>query len=140
MCRVDTAYFLPGCVSRGISALSDTGCNIVKYTNLKIYCDKTNCDITTPVVTERFSTLQVLRHLKPSTRGHHWLVRCSPSKWRNLLTWKKAKCVLQLQQNHSATLVLFGTNYGRQAPTRKSIYKWHKSFAETGCICANKKN
>jgi hypothetical protein len=51
-------------------------------------------------------------------------------------------CVLQFEQNHSATLVQrwFHTNYGKEAPTRKSIYKWHKSFAETGCICAKKKN
>jgi transposase len=31
-------------------------------------------------------------------------------------------------------------NYGKAAPTRKSTYKWHNSFAETGCICAKKKN
>jgi hypothetical protein len=31
-------------------------------------------------------------------------------------------------------------NYGREAPTRKSIYKRHKSFFKTGCICAKKKN
>jgi hypothetical protein len=55
---------------------------------------------------------------------------------------EKAKCVLQFEQNHSATLVQrwFHTNYGKEAPTRKSIYKWHKSFAETGCIYAKKKN
>lgn len=26
-------------------------------------------------------------------------------------------------------------DYGKEAHMRKSIYKWHKLFAETGCIC-----
>jgi hypothetical protein len=30
-------------------------------------------------------------------------------------------------------------NYGAEALMRKSIYKWHKSFAEIGCISAKKK-
>jgi hypothetical protein len=49
---------------------------------------------------------------------------------------------LQFEQNYSATLVQrwFHTNFGKEAPTRKSIYEWHKLFAETGCICAKKKN
>jgi hypothetical protein len=35
-------------------------------------------------------TLQVLRHLKPSTRGYHYVARCSHlSKWRTTLTWKR---------------------------------------------------
>jgi hypothetical protein len=99
--------------------------------------------ITTQFVIENLLTLQALRHFKPSTRGLNYVARCSyPSKWRALLTWKKAKYVLQFEQNHSATLVQrwFQTNYGKEAPTRKSIYKWHKSFAETSCICAKKKN
>jgi hypothetical protein len=46
--------------------------------------------ITTQFVTERLLTLKDLRHLKPSTRGNHRLVRCSrPSKWCTLLTWKR---------------------------------------------------
>jgi hypothetical protein len=55
---------------------------------------------------------------------------------------EKAKCVLQFEQNHSATLARrwFRTNYRKEAPARISIYKWHKSFAETGCICAKKNN
>jgi hypothetical protein len=54
---------------------------------------------------------------------------------------EKAKCVLKFTQNHSATLAQrwFHTNYGKEAPTRKSIYMWHKWFAENGCICAKKK-
>jgi hypothetical protein len=39
---------------------------------------------------KHFLTLPVLRHLKPSTRGHHYVAPCRhPSKWRNLLTWKR---------------------------------------------------
>jgi hypothetical protein len=55
---------------------------------------------------------------------------------------EEAKCLLQFEQNHSATSVQrwFYANYGKEAPTRKSIYKWQKSFAETGYICAKKKN
>jgi hypothetical protein len=71
-------------------AHSNTGCNKIRYTTLKIYCDQTNSNITTQFVTEHLLTLQVLRHLKPSTHGHHYVVRCShPSKWRTLLTWKR---------------------------------------------------
>jgi hypothetical protein len=55
---------------------------------------------------------------------------------------EKAKCVLQFKKNHSAALAQwwFHMNYSKEAYTRKSTYKWHKSFAETGCICAKKKN
>jgi hypothetical protein len=31
-------------------------------------------------------------------------------------------------------------DYHKEAPTRKSIEKWHKLFAETGCISAKKNN
>jgi hypothetical protein len=34
---------------------------------------------------------------------------------------------------------LIYTNYGDEEPMRKIIYKWHKSFVDTGCICAKKK-
>jgi hypothetical protein len=48
--------------------------------------------VTTRIVISQHNLLQrvywthnVLRHLKLSTRGHHWLVRCScPSKWRDI--------------------------------------------------------
>jgi hypothetical protein len=52
---------------------------------------------------------------------------------------ENANWVLQFEQNRSTTSVQwwFSMNYGKEAHTRKSIYKWHKSFAETGCICAN---
>jgi hypothetical protein len=51
------------------------------------------------------------------------------------------KCVLQFEQNHSALLVQwwFCTNYHIEAPIGKSIYKKHKAFAGTGCICGKKK-
>jgi hypothetical protein len=41
---------------------------------------------------------------------------------------RKARRVLQFEQNHSATLVQwwFYTHYGKEAPTRNSIYKSHK--------------
>jgi hypothetical protein len=57
---------------------------------LKIYCDQTKSNITAQFVAEHLLTLQVLRHLKPSTRGHHYVALCShPSKWCTLLTWKR---------------------------------------------------
>jgi hypothetical protein len=50
---------------------------------------------------------------------------------------EKEKCVLPFKQNHSSTLVQWWVHmdYGKEAHMRKSIYKWHKLFAETGCIC-----
>jgi hypothetical protein len=52
-----------------------------------------------------------------------------------------AKYMLQFEQTHSVTLVQqwFRTNYDKEVSTRKSIYMWHKSFAETGRYCAKKK-
>jgi hypothetical protein len=67
-----------------------TECNRIRYITLKIYCDQTNRNITTQFVTEHLLTLQVLHHMKPSTRGHHYVALCShTSKWRTLLTWKR---------------------------------------------------
>jgi hypothetical protein len=37
-----------------------TGCNRIRYTNLKIYCDQTNRNITTQFITEHMLTLQVI--------------------------------------------------------------------------------
>jgi hypothetical protein len=57
---------------------------------MKSYCDQANSNMTTQFVTEHLLTLQVLCYLKPSTRGHYYVARCSyPSKWRTLLTWKR---------------------------------------------------
>jgi hypothetical protein len=39
---------------------ANTGCNRIRYTNLKMYCDQTNSDITTQFVAECLPTLQVL--------------------------------------------------------------------------------
>jgi hypothetical protein len=74
----------------------------------------------------------VCQHLKFCATCNQWstLVRALQSSIKTacLLTWKKAKRVLQFEQNHSATLVQlwFRMNYGKEEPTRKSIYKWHK--------------
>jgi hypothetical protein len=59
----DLSYKLP----KLCTVLTHTGCNKVRYTNLKIYFDQTNSDTTTQFVSEHLSTPQVLRHLKPST-------------------------------------------------------------------------
>jgi hypothetical protein len=50
--------------------------------------------------------------------------------------------VLHIEQNHSAILVQrsFHMNIGKEAPARKSNYKRHNIFAETGCICAENNN
>jgi hypothetical protein len=62
----------------------------LRYTTLKIYCDRTNSNITTQFVTEHLLTHQVLPHFKPSTRGQQYVARCShPPKWRTLLRWKR---------------------------------------------------
>jgi hypothetical protein len=55
---------------------------------------------------------------------------------------ERAKRALQFKQNHSATMIQgwFRTYYYDETRTLKSIHKCHKSFAETGCICAKKKN
>jgi hypothetical protein len=36
-----------------------TECNRIKYTNLKIYCDQTNSNITTQFLTEYLLTLRI---------------------------------------------------------------------------------
>jgi hypothetical protein len=53
---------------------------------------------------------------------------------------EKAKGVLQFKQIHLVALAQqwFCTSYDKEARIRKLIYKWHKSFAETDCICAKK--
>jgi hypothetical protein len=119
----------------------NTVCNRIRYTNLKIYCEQTNNDITAQFVTECFSTVQVLRHLKQSTRGHHWLVRYRrPSKWRILLTWKRKVCVAVRKKKIIQRRWLNGDfiQIIIQKHLLKFIYKWHTSFAETGCIYAKK--
>jgi hypothetical protein len=75
---------------------------------LKICFDQTNGGITAQFVTKRLSTLQVLCHLKPITRGHHWLVRCSPSKWK-FTDVEKVMYVLQIEEkpfNNMGSMVL----------------------------------
>jgi hypothetical protein len=55
---------------------------------------------------------------------------------------EEAKCVLRFKQTHSVTLVQWWlhTNCSKEALVRKCINNWQKSFAETSCICAKKKN
>lgn len=105
----------------------------MRCTNLKMHCE-------TQFVTEHLSTFQVLRHLKPSTCGHHLLVRCShPSTWHTLLTlkrWNVCCSSYTTIQRHwfsgSFVQVMVTSTYD------KCIYKWYKSFAESGFICAKK--
>jgi hypothetical protein len=48
-----------------------TGCSRIRYTNLKIYCDQTNSNITTQFLTDHFLTLQVsLQVLNIATPGY----------------------------------------------------------------------
>jgi hypothetical protein len=51
--------------------LNNTGCNRIRYTNLKIYCDQTNSNITTQFLTEHLLTLQDL--FSSVQYGYHWL-------------------------------------------------------------------
>uniref|UniRef100_A0A1B6IPZ7 DUF4817 domain-containing protein n=1 Tax=Homalodisca liturata TaxID=320908 RepID=A0A1B6IPZ7_9HEMI len=48
---------------------------------------------------------------------------------------ERARCVLLFHETNSATSVQrrFRTEYGRDPPSRPSIYSWHKNFVETGC-------
>jgi hypothetical protein len=97
---------------------ANTGCNRIRYTNLKMYCDQT-------LISQHSLLQSVCQHFKCCAHGHHRLVCCSrPSKWRTLLTWKRRRgCELQFQQNHSATLVQWWccTNYGKAAPTKNPL-------------------
>jgi hypothetical protein len=60
---------------------------------------------------------------------------------------EKARCVFKFHDTQSATSVqrwfttttTTTTTHGKPAPTRKSVYKWHKSFVETGCLCEKKR-
>jgi hypothetical protein len=62
--------------------------------------------------------------MKRSTRGHHQLVRYGrPSKWRICCHGKGEMCVAGSTKPFSdigSTVVSY--NYGKEAPTRKSIY------------------
>jgi hypothetical protein len=61
-------------------------------------------------------------------------------KWR-LSQIQRKQDVFKLHDTQSGTSVQwwFTTPHGKPAPTRKSIYKWHKSFVETGCLCEKKR-
>jgi hypothetical protein len=55
---------------------------------------------------------------------------------------EKAFCVLEFDKNKCATHVQrkFRTKYGKNPPTRKAVYHWHKKFVATGCLCPEKKS
>ncbi|KDR17427.1 CUG-BP- and ETR-3-like factor 2 [Zootermopsis nevadensis] len=48
---------------------------------------------------------------------------------------ERARCVLWFEETKSATMVQrnFRTQYGKDPPSRPTIYSWHKNFVETGC-------
>jgi hypothetical protein len=52
---------------------------------------------------------------------------------------EKAGCVFKFHNTQSAmSIQRYFTTNGKPAPARKSIYKWHKSFVETG-LCEKKR-
>jgi transposase len=53
---------------------------------------------------------------------------------------EKAFCVLDYAQCKSVTTVQrnFRRRFGKDPPTRKSIYNWHRKFETTGCLCKGK--
>jgi hypothetical protein len=69
---------------------------------------------------------------------------CTEVVHQNDVLYRRGKGVVcvAVWTKPSVTLVQwwFHTHYGKETPMRKSVYKWHKSFAETCCICAKKKN
>jgi hypothetical protein len=48
--------------------------------------------------------------------------------------------VIEFAKTNSVTVMQrrFRTQYGKQAPTRQSIYDWSKKFNDTGCLCKRK--
>ena len=48
---------------------------------------------------------------------------------------ERARCVLWLHETNSATSVQrrFRNEFGKDPPSRPTIYSWHKTFVETGC-------
>ncbi|KAG8260407.1 hypothetical protein J6590_097769 [Homalodisca vitripennis] len=57
------------------------------------------------------------------------------TKMATLTGAERARCVLLFHETNAATSVQrrFRTEYGRDPPSRPSIYSWHKNFVETGC-------
>jgi hypothetical protein len=117
-----------------VQRVTEQGIHIWKCTVTKWIAS----DIRTQFVTERLSTLQILRQFSSPLVG----ALQSSMEMACFTDVEKAKCMLHFEQNHSAPLVQwwFHTKCGKESPTRKSVYKCHKSFVETGCICAKRKN
>ena len=55
---------------------------------------------------------------------------------------QKAFCVLRFNKCESAITVQrdFRRTYGTEAPTAQSIRRWHQTFQESGCLCAQKRS
>jgi hypothetical protein len=85
------------------------------------------------IVISHYSSLQsIYQHYKRRATWNLVLVVttgwCSAIVHQNgkFTVIEKEKCVFQFEQNHSATLVQqwFVRNYGKEAPTRKFIFRW----------------
>ncbi|CAI6343896.1 unnamed protein product [Macrosiphum euphorbiae] len=55
---------------------------------------------------------------------------------------QKSFCVLRFNKCESAITVQrdFRRTYGTEAPTAQSIRRWHQTFQESGCLCAQKRS
>ena len=55
---------------------------------------------------------------------------------------ERARCVFWFHDTQSATAVQrkFRTEYGREPPSRPTIYSWHQTFVETGCSVRHAKS
>lgn len=53
-----------------------------------------------------------------------------------------ARCVLLFHETNSALSVQrrFHMEYGKDPPSRPTIYSWHKNFVETGCSVRHEKS
>jgi hypothetical protein len=53
---------------------------------------------------------------------------------------EKDFCVTEFAKTNSVTVLqcCFKTRYGKQPPSRQSIYDWSKKYNETGCLCKEK--
>jgi len=54
---------------------------------------------------------------------------------------QKAFCVLRFNKCESVITVRdFRRTYGTDAPTAQSIRRWHQTFQDSGCLCAQKRS
>lgn len=54
---------------------------------------------------------------------------------------ERARCVFLFEETKSATVVQrrFRTQYGKDPPSRPTIYSWHQTFVRTGCSVSHSK-